>query len=435
MKNFISTAIDSLTPSEIEELAIESGFQKRMPKKISSVDLLNLYCLEAIDKALSYNDIAGVLHDSTGTRPSRQAVWKRANTQFSNFLQMILGRVIENKIIVKNELSCEQNNFPRVLVQDSTVLKLPDRLFDSFSGVSNSHKSVCNARIQGVYDLIAKQFVTFSIDKYSKNDFDAASELCIEPGDLVLRDRGYLKCSEIKRLNDNCTLYIYRHKSLMVLRNPVNDQKIDILKLLKKKRKIDMNVCLNDDHRTMVRLIAVPVREEIANIRRMKAKKQTRGHKPSEKMLSLMSWTIFITNLPVVKYDFDIICTLYGLRWRIEIIFKTWKSNMAFSIIHNVSCHQLHALIIARLITIVITMHCIYRKCEELVYIFSKKRLSLSKLMRYIRAKKERLQHIIIQIEKDIDRVVQTLTCYCTYDKRKRLNYVENKELILLHIS
>ena len=70
-------------------------------------------------------------------------------------------------------------------------MKLPQRLFANFSGVSNSHAKVCNARIQATYNLLYGKFVAFSIDPYSKNDIAAAQELQISENDLVLRDRGY----------------------------------------------------------------------------------------------------------------------------------------------------------------------------------------------------------------------------------------------------
>jgi hypothetical protein len=84
-----------------------------------------------------------------------------------------------------------------------------------------------------------------------------------------------------------------------------------------------MDVCLNDKERTPVRIMATPVSEEIANIRRMKVKKRMNGHNPSANLLFLMGWTIFIINLPREKFSFKTILALYGLRWRIENIFKT----------------------------------------------------------------------------------------------------------------
>lgn len=431
MKNFISSAIKSLTPEIIIRIAIESGFQKREPKKLTAIDLLNLYCLESIDKAPSYNDIAGYIDDLRDNAPSRQAVGKRINKSFSKFLEKILEYVINEKIeedfILDNKTEC----FPRIIVQDSTIVKLPIRLFNDFSGVSNGHTSVCNARIQGVYDLISKSFIEFSIDKYSENDLTAANKLKIENGDLILRDRGYLKSAEIERFINANTLYIYRHMSSMIFRSIESDKEVDLKKILTDKGSIDITLALNNNKRTRVRVVAVPVGDEIANTRRMKAKKETKGHNPSKRTLFYMGWTIFITNLPKEQYSFAQIFNLYKLRWRIEIIFKTWKSNMSFSIIHNVSHSQLHALLMARFIIIIITMHSIYRVCEDKILKKSGRFLSLCKLMRYIQCDKKRLLELILMLKNNFNRALNKLINYCVYDKRNRLNFVYEQELTL----
>ena len=431
-KGFISTAIESLDPKEIEHLAIESGFQIRAPRKIKPYDLLHLYCLESINAAPSFNDIAGALNDSNGEAPSRQAVGKRINKQFTEFLQKILTRIMEENINKKAGFSA---NFSRVIVQDSTIIKLPSRLFEEFSGVSNAHAKVCNARIQGSYDLVQKRFIDFAIDPYSKNDLDAASDLEIREGDLILRDRGYQKMDEIRRERNSKAFSIHRHQMNRFYRSPLTDELIDLAKELKKNGFIDMNVCLNDKERTPVRLVTAPVDEQTANTRRRKIKKEIKGHNPSKKLLFLMSWTIFITNLARDKFTFKDILNLYGLRWRIESIFKTWKSNMSFTLIHNVSSHQLRAMIIARLITIVITMHCVYAPCSKYIARTTNSYLSIMKLMRYIQVKKERLLSLLSSIAKGVEESVPVLQRYCTYDKRMRCNFAQMEEQILNYVT
>ena len=69
----------------------------------------------------------------------------------------------------------------------------------------------------------------------------------------------------------------------------------------------------------------------------MKARKETKGHNPSKAVLELMDWTIFITTIPAPIADFARILAIYGLRWRIEVIFKAWKSHMNFHLLHRVS--------------------------------------------------------------------------------------------------
>jgi hypothetical protein len=90
--------------------------------------------------------------------------------------------------------------------------------------------------------------------------------------------------------------------------------------------------------RLKLRLIAAPVDEETANLRRMRAKQEMKGHNPSQELLDLMLWSIFLTTIDDPAVVFQQILALYGLRWRIENIFKTW---MATSISPNsIACRN-----------------------------------------------------------------------------------------------
>ena len=195
--------------------------------------------------------------------------------------------------------------------------------------MANQSTKLCNARIQGVYDILNEQFISFSIDKYSKNDLKAAPELTLEQGDLSLRDRGYLINDEIQRHINAGADCIYRYKNKMCLLDTVTEKPLNLLAILKNKSFLDLKVKLNNKDKTVVRLVAIPVTEEIANKRRMKAKKEKKTP-PSTEYLKLLSWSIYLTTILVEQANYKEIFKLYCLRWRIEIIFKSWKSNMNF---------------------------------------------------------------------------------------------------------
>lgn len=236
-----------------------------------------------------------------------------------DYFKLVLASVIlgkARKYLREGEFS--KCNFKRVLIQDSTIIRLPKRLFDSFSGVSNAYTTVCHARIQGVYDLLSGRFISFTINPYSKNDQASAPDMEIQKDDLTLRDRGYLSVDEIKRHLLYGAHCIYRYKTKMQLLNYETEKTIDLLSMLKKEGSIDISVKLNDNEKTVVRLVAKPVDQETADNRRMKAKKEMKGHRPSEQFLQLQSWTIFITTIPSDQANFDTILEIYGLRWRIE---------------------------------------------------------------------------------------------------------------------
>jgi hypothetical protein len=76
------------------------------------------------------------------------------------------------------------------------------------------------------------------------------------------------------------------------------------------------------------RLIAVRLPQALAAERRRKARAnrdQRLHHSPQ--YLRLLDWNIFITNVPAATAPAHLLVKLYALRWRIEIIFKTWKSH------------------------------------------------------------------------------------------------------------
>lgn len=273
--NFVNLLDEQGLGREIlNNIAHETGVIKRERSIIAS-DLFFAICLEAFDGTVSYNDIAAQIEADGGESVSKQAIQKKINDRCLNFFQKVLEVLIVNKAdkieIAKLRAS---SHYKRLLVQDSTIISLPERLFSIFSGVSNQSVKLCNARIQGVYDLLNEQFISFSIDRYSKNDLEAAPDLILEKGDLVLRDRGYLINDEIQRHIHAGADCIYRYKNKMCLLDVDTEKPLNLLNMLAEKSSLDVKVKLNNKDRTVVRLVAFPVPEEIANSRRRKAKKE-----------------------------------------------------------------------------------------------------------------------------------------------------------------
>jgi len=410
---------------------------KRKPRKISASGLLGAVLAECAGGSPSYNDLACCINDADGSAPSRQAVGERVNEDFHTFLQSLLGHVIGMKVLedaAQCGLPAERfRGYRRVLVQDSTVIKLPGWLFAKFSGVSNGASSVCNARIQAVFDLLSGRLVAFSIDAYSRNDIAAAPELEIREGDLVLRDRGYLTASEIQRHCDKAADFIYRHKTGTIYLDVETQLPLDLPALLKRHGSLDMEVLLNNAAHTRVRLVAQPVDGETANTRRMRAKKENRGHNPSKAVLELMGWTIFLTNIESARATFAGILAIYGLRWRIEVIFKAWKSHLKFDTVHRMSETQLMVLLKARLLLIAASTN-LYRLLERAAWSLCRSRISLLKFTKHLAGKMDRLLRVLsypTATGTERSAILATLARYCSYDKRrKHRNFNETMEML-----
>ena len=144
-----------------------------------------------------------------------------------------------------------------------------------------------------------------------------------------------------------------------------------------------------------------------------------------------MGWTIFLTNISKECASFQQIYKMYSLRWRIEIIFKAWKSHAGFAKCHNVSESQLRTLLIARLIMIVIYVHCVYSPCFNIIRKEYKRDLSLLKLFNFLT---QNLNVLIVMIayalslhcnSSDIEYAKTNLVKYCSYEIRSRTNFIQ----------
>jgi len=435
IKSIYLFGIDFLSRGDVTKLAFESGFCKRKSGKIEAPDFLLHFCLQSLEGTVSYNDLAARVEAKTGVNASRQAYHQRMGDECDAFFLRILETVMLSKYQTEDMgklINLDQ--FPRILVQDSTVIRLPLRLFETFSGVKNAHSSVCNARIQGIYDLISQKFISFSIDPYSKNDLSVTLDIPVELGDLVLRDRGYFTVNAMSELKQKGADSIFRYKHKTLFFDIEDNEEINLLEHLKANGSIDKMVLVGSKEKYKVRIIAAPVSEEIANLRRMKAKKESNSKKPSKELLELMSWNIFVITISAPELTIEIVLKIYGLRWRIENIFKTWKSNFNFNKIHNVSKEQLRVLIRARFIMIIMVNQHIFNPLSFKIRKISDKQLSMMKFMRYI-SKNLDVIYMISGISNISNRILKALLRYCTYDKRKRLNFETKMEQAISEIN
>jgi len=433
----LSLAQLGISPQTLRRIAFGCGFCVRRSGKIKASDVLIHMCIESTKGTVSYNDMAARIERCTGVGISRQAYWERCDETCVLLFQQVLACVIDSKCRAGKEFAGElitAGAYPRILLQDSTIIQLPARLFTLFSGVKNAATTVCNARIQCVYDLKAGTFVKFTIDPYSKNDLRATLEIDLNPGDLVLRDRGYFTLEAIRKHIEASAHCVCRYKHKTALFDPRTAAPIQLLELLRRNRALDMEVMLGTTENLKLRLIAAPIDEETANLRRMRARKQMKGHAPSQDLLDLMSWSIFLTTIDDPAVGFQQILGLYGLRWRIENIFKTWKSNFNFAKIHRVSEPQLRVLLTARFIMIVVLYQNLFLPLTRLVHASSGRVLSLMKFMRYITRNLTRIPEMMncTNLESGLFRA---LRLYCVYDKRKRPNFATQTQCLLAEID
>jgi Transposase DDE domain len=100
---------------------------------------------------------------------------------------------------------------------------------------------------------------------------------------------------------------------------------------------VEKHIFIGAKDHVISRLIASRVPEAKGNERRRVASKNARkkGYTPSQAHLRLLSWHLFITNVPCTIWHTVTVIKAYPLRWQIALLCKSWKSSLHFASIQT----------------------------------------------------------------------------------------------------
>ena len=340
-------------------MARRTGFCRRLPKKLSPLLFVQATVLLLSSGAVSLRRwaiLVGLLGELT---LSKQALWERLTVRAVAFLQAVLAACI-GQVVAPPERAhaAELRPFGRVLLQDSTTLKLDARLAAFFPGSANQRGAKSGQlKIQSIYDLVSQRFVAFGLSSFRRNDQAAAGDVLsvLQAGDLVLRDLGYFVVRSLEQIQQAGGFFLSRLRLDTSLWDEEGRQPLDLLKELRRHGRLDRAVRLGQEHKLAVRLVAVKLPAAVAAERRRRAKQnRDRRCRPNARHLALLDWAIFITNVPPEKMSARGVAQVYGLRWRVETIFKAWKSHFRLTEVPCGGARALEAMIYARLIFVTV---------------------------------------------------------------------------------
>jgi len=319
-----------LQHADLTALARPSGFLKRLPRKIPVLKFVLALVALAAETVLSLERIAAVIAVAAQTSYSKQALHQRLGLPLQRFLAQVASALLG---LLSLPIASRGWFKPlgRVLIHDSTVQALPEPLADVFPGAANGRKRrYASLKIQFIFDLLHSQALHVSLSGYTRNDQAAAPDILplIQQGDLIIRDLGYFALQTFRDLVNKGAYFLSRFRHGMLLFDAQNGQPLHLRALLRPGQGLDRPVLLGQE-RLPVRLVAIPLPEALANQRRQQARhSRDRRSPPSQQKLWLLSWNMFITNVEPTVWPPQAVQAIYRLRWRIEIIFKAWKSHL-----------------------------------------------------------------------------------------------------------
>ena len=363
--------------TQIRALARRSGLFVRTPRKILPEHLLCALLAAIAFGERSTRAIALELGICSDINLSRQAIWKRLRLPgITAFIEGILAHALEHSLKDNHLLELRDSiqnlglsTIRRVLIGDASTFTMHPSLSEVFPGSKNGRPvPKSHLKLQLITDLLTGRWVHFSIDPYGRSDAKAALDFMplLKPADLLIRDLGYACMASFQAIIHAKAFFISRLKARVY----VLDLEGDRLALRETLRRLAprpgdiarVPVLMTESHQVPCEMVAIRVPQKVADERRrkLKAKHIEQGfNPPSERYLQLQDWTILVTNLTEKQISSHQIVKWYLMRWRIELIFKAFKSHtgMLKIVSHKTNQHHAKALVLTWVLAMILLSH------------------------------------------------------------------------------
>lgn len=377
LSNEITSFLDEET---INQIAYETGFVKR-ERKLSGFKFLDMLLFTHFNhKELSLNDLSIQLMDRFGLDLSCQSIDERFTNDAVLFFKKVLERIL--KKAVPQNTGINFTKYGKVRIKDSTCFQLPEAMKDKYLG-SGGASSKASIRLQFEYDIKNGAILDLDITPFNVQDITNATNTIENIGrnDLVIRDLGYIKIGNLKKIQEQSAFYLNR------LHNGVNAYKlvdgnyieVDFAKLYKKMKRKGLT-CIEEElyvgskekHKTRVVVELIPAEKYEERVRKTQRKASKNSRNVGKNAKARMGLNIFITNTDVPASQVRI---LYSLRWQIELMFKIWKSIVKIHEVKKMKIQRFEAVLFAKLIWISINMKIVW---QIIIYFFKEHNIEIS---------------------------------------------------------
>lgn len=439
-KNNIQNRIDivhsKLDQIDCNKIALETGFIERRPRKISPKDFLLGFILNVFgtknNRSIGNNSLeswASKIALLTGETVSKQAIFKKLRRDPTEFLRKFLERLISKTLEWNNALMSPLiAGFENIFLHDSTCIMLNGKLFKYYPGNGNNSPDLDKSvlKIQSVYNIAKMSFSQFELTSFRENDQSKSKDIIsvAKKGDLVLRDLGYFSLEVFKTMIDMTIFFISRIPYHIGIYEPGTNKKLKLIKLLRKRDFLDLDVVLGKTSQVPLRLVAIKLDKKTAQQRRRRARmNRDKRVNHTKEYYELLSWHILITNIDRQRLNFQEIAELYHFRFRIEVIFKCWKSYFKISDVLNYDNRLRMEVYIYSVLIFIVLFQTDYLRFIEYQSLKGKN-ISMMKFTKFIA--ENFLIVILLEALGKTQCFIEQIIYYCSYQPRRdRTNYSE----------
>jgi hypothetical protein len=343
----------------LEQLAQASGFVKK-ESTMTGAKFAQL-CIGGVTE----RGLMGTLGElctaaqKLGAHLCEQSLNERFNPKAVGFLKKLFEKAMSHRI--DGSALEVLGMFAEVVLEDSTVVELPENLAQVFPG-SGGFASRAAVKVDLTYGLKASNF-TLRLRRGNQPDGSVQLPLSIAANSLWLRDLGYFRLSDFEKIGLAGGYYISRLKSdvKVYLSDSGDAVPLDLLQAMKKMKAgqvRDMQVFIGKEKRLAARMVLQRVPKGVAEEKRRKLKKEKRQKRKTVTgdRLEFCGLNAFITNLGTGQWPPRLVMRMYKVRWQVEILFKVWKSILKIGQVQKMKADRFMCLFYAQLTWAMVNM-------------------------------------------------------------------------------
>lgn len=311
------------------QIGIESGFIKRK-RKIDGASFAKamVFGFQSNPKQ-TYSELSQSCA-AAGVKISNQGIEQRMDEKAAKFLQQLLNKVIQQKIM-GDEIDLPLiKQFNGIYLRDSSVVSLPKELKEIWPGVGGSAGENAAVKLQVSINYTTGQLHGPILHSGRTHDQESPFHtISLPKRALRLADLGFFDLDQLLEDEQNGIYWLTRLKTGTVVHDG-NGNRLDLLRWLQalEESQTELPIYLGAKHRIPCRLLIQKVPSEVAKQRRKQLNESVRKkQRPASKAsLELVRWTLLVTNVDKEKLSIDEALMLIRVRWQIELLFKLWKS-------------------------------------------------------------------------------------------------------------
>jgi len=363
LSEFIEKVSRIFDRDSVENAARETGFVQRESVLTGHLFLTVFVFGMSIYGAPTLEQLIGLLKTAVPeidiTRPGFH---QRINEYAVEFFEFMLSKAI--RIAIPSDYDPNLlNNFQRIIIMDSTSFQLPENLAGIFAG-SGGSASGAAVKIQFGYDLKSSSFFYVIQDGNLPDNCEQNSFLELTAaGDLIIRDMGYFVIKNFKDIDEKKAYYLSRFRTdvnIYIKDKSDNFIKKDISEIIKTAQKTptEHEIWLKTGESFIkTRLVVEKVPDAVYSqrIRNINKRYKKKGQTASERVKLCASANFYISNTSEELLPKEHFRAVYGIRWQIELIFKSWKSNFALDKVTGYREERIKCMIYAKLLFIFVT--------------------------------------------------------------------------------